>query len=333
MKAKKIVALALVSALVLGLTACGGSDEEQDSSAKRDPKTKLVQVGEREPITQEQLDQYLALNALNQNIDISQVDESTKERLAAAMLDDMVALELMQQSYEDEGTKILPDDYDAQLKTFLDETKNSTEAAAFIKANDISEEGLTEFFTRPYYVNQFYGDLEKTMPAEYTDDQVTADHILLKTKSEAEESDQDARDKYNQEQKDKIDELYQQLVDGADFAELAKANSEDSSAVSGGALGTFGKGVMVKEFEDAAFSTTPGSFSKPIRSQFGYHIIRVDRHEEVTKPFEELDSTTQNRLMLEAYNKKIEELTNQYGVKWLDKDMEKTVKEVKESLS
>jgi parvulin-like peptidyl-prolyl isomerase len=63
---------------------------------------------------------------------------------------------------------------------------------------------------------------------------------------------------------------------GADFAELAKRHSKDpGSAERGGDLGWFGKGRMVKSFEDAAFSARPGQIVGPIRSQFGWHIIKV----------------------------------------------------------
>ena len=78
---------------------------------------------------------------------------------------------------------------------------------------------------------------------------------------------------------------------GADFGELAAKHSDDSgSAAEGGDLGWFGRGRMVKEFEDAVFSAKPGEIVGPIKSQFGYHIIRVDAFRpEHQKPFEEVE--------------------------------------------
>ena len=77
---------------------------------------------------------------------------------------------------------------------------------------------------------------------------------------------------------------------GADFGELAAQHSDDTgSAESGGDLGWFGRGRMVTEFEDAVFSAKPGEIVGPIRSQFGYHIIRVDAFRpEHQQPFEEV---------------------------------------------
>jgi len=69
--------------------------------------------------------------------------------------------------------------------------------------------------------------------------------------------------------------LKKEVDGGADFAEVAKRNSICPSKENGGDLGEFGKGVMVKEFEEAAFSLEVGQVSEPIKTQFGYHLILV----------------------------------------------------------
>ena len=74
------------------------------------------------------------------------------------------------------------------------------------------------------------------------------------------------------------DSLYTALRAGADFPSLAKRFSQDSaSAVQGGELGWFRRGVMVKPFEDAAFKLRPGDVSQPVESKFGFHVIQVER--------------------------------------------------------
>ena len=82
-------------------------------------------------------------------------------------------------------------------------------------------------------------------------------HILVKTKADA-------------------DRIRTQLVNGGDFAALAKANSEDpGSAIQGGDLGYFSPGQMVPQFNDVAFKLAPGAVSDLVETQFGFHIIKV----------------------------------------------------------
>ncbi len=103
-------------------------------------------------------------------------------------------------------------------------------------------------------------------------EQVNAAHILIKVPKDA---DQETVTKRRQLAED----LLKQLHEGADFAKLAKAHSDDkSSAANGGDLGTFGRGVMIPTFEDAAFALQPGQLSDVVRTPFGFHIIKVNSH-------------------------------------------------------
>lgn len=86
--------------------------------------------------------------------------------------------------------------------------------------------------------------------------QVEASHILVETEAEA------------------LD-LIAQLRAGADFAELARTHSTGPSGPNGGQLGWFGRGQMVKPFEDAAFALSKGEVSEPVNTQFGWHVIKV----------------------------------------------------------
>lgn len=78
------------------------------------------------------------------------------------------------------------------------------------------------------------------------------------------------------ESEEKANELKAQIDDGADFAELAKANSTDAgSGANGGDLGWFGKGMMVQPFEEAVIAAETGQVAGPVQSQFGWHLILV----------------------------------------------------------
>lgn len=125
------------------------------------------------------------------------------------------------------------------------------------------------------------------------------------------------------EDEDKAKALIEELKGGADFAELAKENSIDpGSAPRGGSLGFFGPGQMVPEFEQAAMALEPGSYTEaPVKSQFGYHIIKVDEARDTPLPsFEEVADRIRQVMMREAFveelarlkeNAQIEKLTPQ----------------------
>ncbi len=92
------------------------------------------------------------------------------------------------------------------------------------------------------------------------------------------------------ETEDKAKEIQAKLAEGADFAELARSESTDPmSAAEGGDVGFFARGRMVPEFEKAAFAMSPGQTSGIVKSEYGYHIIRVtDRREAHEATFEEV---------------------------------------------
>jgi len=70
-------------------------------------------------------------------------------------------------------------------------------------------------------------------------------------------------------------QLKQQIVDGADFADLAKEHSTCPSGKQGGDLGEFGPGQMVREFDDVVFNADVGTVQGPVKTQFGYHLLEV----------------------------------------------------------
>ena len=70
-------------------------------------------------------------------------------------------------------------------------------------------------------------------------------------------------------------QLKQAIENGADFAQVAKENSSCPSARDGGNLGTFGRGQMVREFDEVVFSAPVGTVQGPVKTQFGYHLLEV----------------------------------------------------------
>jgi peptidyl-prolyl cis-trans isomerase C len=79
---------------------------------------------------------------------------------------------------------------------------------------------------------------------------------------------------------DQCVDLKSQIADGVDFAEVAREHSQCPSGQRGGELGTFGRGQMVKEFEDVVFSADVGVVQGPVKTQFGYHLIEVTERDD-----------------------------------------------------
>jgi peptidyl-prolyl cis-trans isomerase D len=123
-----------------------------------------------------------------------------------------------------------------------------------------------------------------------TPEQIRVSHILLKTEG-----------KDDAAVKARVEELLKQARAGADFADLAKKNSEDEgSAKNGGDLDYFRRGRMVPEFEQVAFSLEPGQISDPVKTSFGYHIIKVvDKKPGTTRPLAEVRQQISDQLNTE----------------------------------
>jgi parvulin-like peptidyl-prolyl isomerase len=95
----------------------------------------------------------------------------------------------------------------------------------------------------------------------------------------------------------KIEDLLAKAMAGADFAELAKQNSEDTgSKENGGLYEDFPRGRMVKPFEDAAFTVPVGEISGVVETQFGYHILKIIDRKKETRTFEEVRPELEQRL-------------------------------------
>ncbi len=123
-----------------------------------------------------------------------------------------------------------------------------------------------------------------------TPEQVRASHILLKTEG-----------KDDAAVKAKAEELLKQAKSGADFAALAKKNSEDeASAKNGGDLDYFGRGRMVPEFDQVVFAMQPGQMSDLVKTQYGYHIIKlVDKKAAATRTLAEVRQQISDQLAYE----------------------------------
>ena len=137
-------------------------------------------------------------------------------------------------------------------------------------------------------------------------DEVEASHILIST---TDDNGKELSKKEIEKAKKKAEDILKRINNGEDFAKLAKENSDDpGSASKGGDLGYFGKGEMVPEFEEVAFSLKKDEVSEIVKSEYGYHIIKLTDKNQGQTPFEEVKGDIIQILKEQALTENIENI-------------------------
>jgi peptidyl-prolyl cis-trans isomerase C len=151
-------------------------------------------------------------------------------------------------------------------------------------------------------------DLRKYYEEHKADfEQVGARHILIRFQGSQLPIKAGQRDLTEAEALAKVQALKQRIQGGEDFAKVATAESDDAgSAVKGGDLGTFRHGQMVPSFEQAAFALKPGEISDPVKTAFGYHLIKVESKD--NKSFEEVRPDLERQLAPLQAQKAVDDL-------------------------
>ena len=151
----------------------------------------------------------------------------------------------------------------------------------------------------PGDIQRYYND---NIDQFQTPEQVRASHILLNTGGKDEAA-----------VRKQAEDLVAQIKGGADFAELARKFSEDpGSKEKGGDLDFFGRGRMVPEFEQAAFAMTPGQVSDPVKTQYGFHIIKVvEKRAGSTRTIDEVRPQIQQTLAVQVTDQQIADRARQ----------------------
>jgi peptidyl-prolyl cis-trans isomerase D len=151
----------------------------------------------------------------------------------------------------------------------------------------------------PQEIQDFYRDNEQQYS---TPGQIKASHILLKT----------GEGKKEEDVRKRAEALLAKVTSGGDFAELAKASSEDdSNKDKGGDLGFFGKGSMVPEFEQAAFALEPGQVSDLVKTSYGFHIIKLtEKQPEAKKSIDEVRTQIEDQLKWQRAQEQAQQLAD-----------------------
>jgi peptidyl-prolyl cis-trans isomerase C len=235
------------------------------------------------PITTTELNRSFLANV---QVPYASVQEDPRaQQVLRQILDNLIDRELLLQEAKTLKMSVPPQELDAELQKIvqrfpspeafekaltaqnftLDSVKKDMEGQ-MLRQQLVKKEVLDKTTVSTNDPQSFY---EKNKDKYAEQEQVRARHILIKVPQEASPTD-DAN------LKKKAGDVLKRARKGGDFAALAKEFSEDGSRAEGGDLGFFAHGQMVAAFEEAAFALKPGQVSDLVRTQFGYHIIKVE---------------------------------------------------------
>lgn len=206
------------------------------------------------------------------------------------LLDEIISFELVYNYAKDSGME-KDESYLYQLETAKKEILTQIAIAKVMSEATVSDKEVEQYYDAN---RQMFKEPEK----------IGAKHILVDTNDTAEE-------------------VLNNIKQGLSFEEAAQKYSSCPSKSQGGNLGIFGRGQMVPEFEDAAFNLEIGKISEPVKTQFGYHLIKVEeKFQGSIKSFEEVKVNIKNNLLQQRqsfkYSQLNDDLRKKYNVKILD---------------
>ncbi len=240
-------------------------------------------------ITQSELDLAVA------NLD-PQLSQLPDEQKKVAALSGAIDVKLLAGNAEGEGLKD-----DAEFKKRM----------AFIADRELHNLYFKKHVVDAVTDDEVKARYEKEIAALPKQEEVRARHILVKSEDEAKA-------------------IIADLDAGKDFVELAKAKSTDPNKSEGGDLGYFTKGRMVPEFEEAAFAMEKGSYSKtPVKTQFGFHVIKLEDKRDAAPPaYETVAAQVRQLVMRDKYLAIIEKAKADQKVEILDEALRKGYEDV-----
>ncbi|MFT8321705.1 MAG: peptidylprolyl isomerase [Bacillus sp. (in: firmicutes)] len=204
----------------------------------------------------------------------TEVNKVLNEQYGSSIVDSLIADKVVDLEAEKEKIKITAKEKEEEMNTLISSYGGEESFNAALKSNNASKADIEEQMERYLKIKKLL-----TPTIKITDDEIKS--YFNENKATYAQAEQVEASHILVEDEKTAKEVKKKLDDGEDFADLAKEYSTDTaSKASGGELGYFGKGEMAAEFEDAAFSMKENEISDPVKTEFGYHIIKVTGHKE-----------------------------------------------------
>ena len=283
--------------------------------AEEEQKTADAKVAEINGvvISEEQFNKELNIHLERVARQGQQITDDQLTSLKKDILEGLIERELLYQESQRAGIKVQDQTIDEQLAAIKKRFPSEDEYIKALSQMKLTEDEVKSQISRGLAIRELI-EQQITNKIEITDaeskafydgnlqlfkqpEQVKASHILIKV-------DAAATDAQKAEARQKITDIQQKLKDGGDFAELAKEYSEGPSNSRGGDLGYFGRGQMVKPFDEAVFAMKVDEVSGLVETRFGYHLIKVyDKKPEQTLAYADVKDKLDQRLKQEKIEK------------------------------
>jgi peptidyl-prolyl cis-trans isomerase C len=239
-----------------------------------------------------------------------QQPEEDQDSFRSRVLDELIERELLYQESVKAGVAVEKDSVQAQMDLLKERFPDKDVFLSALTEMNMTENDLQRHIERGMSIRKYVDeafvqkavvtdkaveDFYKENPQAFTrPERVRARHILREVPS-------DASTEAVEKEQELLLSLRARVEKGEDFGEMAKEHSSCPSSTQNGDLGFFGRGEMVKEFEDAAFSLEPGSVSDIVKTQFGFHLIQlVEKQPEGVVPLNDI----KDRLVLHLKQEK-----------------------------
>ncbi len=305
LSARKALKTASLLAVLILLAACEAASPEANlpSGAQK------VAVFEGGEVTQGQVQEQLDLLGQQSGLGEITPDSPQYQSAIAQIMPRLVTQEIAQAYAREHGITVTEREVDREIERIKDQLVQQARAQgqqdlgreeAFRQA--LEQAGITEA--------QLREQIREQLPVQKVQERVAGD--VRPTEEEVRNYYEENKETqftnpaqrcvrhilFNPDQKEKAEEVKRRLEEGADFAELAREFSQDpGSRENGGDLGCIGRGETVPNFEEAAFGAEEGEVVGPVKTQFGYHLIKVyDVREESTDPLSEVEDRIREQL-------------------------------------
>ena len=322
------LALFLLFAIPMGAIAQDDNQNTTDLNTQQNQKQKVAAVINGNEVTVKQLNQFAGTNQLimqiyRQNKDFAQVilqsDPGKKllNKYRENKLQDLIRQRLIIQEAKDRDISLSKSKKDQLFQQHIQSIKQRNQLNDSQLEQALQKQGIEsldqykEVFLQRNQDKLLINELRKQVTSDVTvseesieeyynnnkkqfqvDRQIEASQILIKTNNKEESA-----------AKEKINSIKEKINNGENFADMAKEHSEGPYSDKGGSLGFITKGQISEEFDKVAFNLSKGEVSSPVKTKYGYHLIKVhDKKEAGVRPLNEVKDSIRQQLANEKKN-------------------------------